>query len=167
MGRFQPFHNGHLKAINYILEREDHLHIVIGSSRKSYTRRNPFSSGERYQMVKNSLQEAGIDSDRYDIFQIADANEGTVWRQRIINHVPHFYKVYSHLGDTMLLFDDIGYETVEIPRFTGRTQERGSFIRESMSRRTHIWHNLVPRAVVDFLGKIGGAYRVHALNLED
>ena len=33
VGRFQPFHNGHLEVVRHILSRADELILVIGAPR--------------------------------------------------------------------------------------------------------------------------------------
>ena len=57
IGRFQPFHLGHLEAVNFALSKVDQLYIGIGSSNKSNELRNPFTADERNQMIKSSLDE--------------------------------------------------------------------------------------------------------------
>ncbi|MEM3079801.1 MAG: adenylyltransferase/cytidyltransferase family protein, partial [Thermoproteota archaeon] len=47
IGRFQPFHLGHLKAVEYIINRVDEVIIGIGSAQYSHTLENPFTAGER------------------------------------------------------------------------------------------------------------------------
>jgi len=44
VGRFQPFHKGHLKAMKDILEKVDELVIVVGSSQYSHTMDNPLAN---------------------------------------------------------------------------------------------------------------------------
>src|SRR5659263_82481 len=61
VGRFQPFHLGHLDAIKYALKQVDELVIVIGSAQYSHNANNPFTAGERLVMVRQALLEAGID----------------------------------------------------------------------------------------------------------
>jgi nicotinamide-nucleotide adenylyltransferase len=60
VGRFQPFHNGHLDAIKYALNSVDELVIVIGSAQYSHHSHNPFTAGERLTMVRRALDEAGV-----------------------------------------------------------------------------------------------------------
>jgi len=52
IGRFQPFHSGHLDAIKQISEEE--IIIGIGSSQYSKTEENPYSFEERKKMIKKS-----------------------------------------------------------------------------------------------------------------
>ena len=40
IGRFQPFHLGHLEAVKFALSNVNHLYIGIGSSNKSNELRN-------------------------------------------------------------------------------------------------------------------------------
>lgn len=42
VGRFQPFHLGHLKVIKDILKKNDFIVIAIGSSDEKNTDKNPF-----------------------------------------------------------------------------------------------------------------------------
>jgi nicotinamide-nucleotide adenylyltransferase len=55
IGRFQPFHLGHLATVKFALKNVEELVIIIGSAQKSHELRNPFTAGERIQMIKDSL----------------------------------------------------------------------------------------------------------------
>ncbi|MFL6479721.1 MAG: adenylyltransferase/cytidyltransferase family protein, partial [Nitrososphaera sp.] len=73
IGRFQPFHKGHLATVKFALERVDQLVIVIGSAQKSHELRNPFTAGERIRMIKESLDEDGeADTRRILIIPVPD-----------------------------------------------------------------------------------------------
>ncbi|MCQ4350098.1 MAG: adenylyltransferase/cytidyltransferase family protein, partial [Sulfolobales archaeon] len=56
-GRFQPIHLGHIEVIKWTLEKFDEIIIVIGSSQESHTIMNPFSAGERIEMIRKALIE--------------------------------------------------------------------------------------------------------------
>lgn len=47
IGRFQPVHNGHVDLINHAMSISDHTIIVVGSSHKPVTPKNPFTDTER------------------------------------------------------------------------------------------------------------------------
>ena len=53
LGRFNPPHRGHVKAIEYILKQPDieEIIILIGSGEKAYSFKNPFTGGERLEML--------------------------------------------------------------------------------------------------------------------
>ncbi|HIQ38838.1 MAG TPA: nicotinamide-nucleotide adenylyltransferase, partial [Methanothermococcus okinawensis] len=51
IGRWQPFHKGHLSIIEEISKEVDELIIGIGSAQKSHTLNDPFTAGERIMMI--------------------------------------------------------------------------------------------------------------------
>lgn len=55
IGRFQPFHIGHLDACKQALKHTEHLIILIGSAFSSASIKNPFSWPARRTMVNQSL----------------------------------------------------------------------------------------------------------------
>jgi bifunctional NMN adenylyltransferase/nudix hydrolase len=55
VARAQPFHMGHLKVIDFALERANHLAILIGSANSPRCHRNPFTYDERVSMIIASL----------------------------------------------------------------------------------------------------------------
>ena len=61
IGRFQPLHNGHLEVIRKVSAECDHVIIGIGSAQSSHTSENPFTAGERYLMMSETLKDEGID----------------------------------------------------------------------------------------------------------
>jgi nicotinamide-nucleotide adenylyltransferase len=79
VGRFQPFHLGHLGAIKEVLTKVDELVIVIGSAQHSHNLKNPFTAGERLVMIQHSLHEAKIDLDRVWIVPVPDMHLHMLW----------------------------------------------------------------------------------------
>ena len=59
IGRFQPFHRGHIKACKQAFELGKHLIILVGSAFASPSPRNPFSFEYRRDMIAANLHEAG------------------------------------------------------------------------------------------------------------
>ena len=57
IGRMQPVHNAHLALINKALEENDKVLIVLGSSNKEGTYRNPYSVEMREQMLRECFDE--------------------------------------------------------------------------------------------------------------
>jgi bifunctional NMN adenylyltransferase/nudix hydrolase len=55
IGRFQPFHKGHLTACLQALQSADKLIILVGSATSSPNIRNPFSFEERKEMILANL----------------------------------------------------------------------------------------------------------------
>lgn len=57
IGRFQPFHAGHLQVVREGLARAECLILLIGSSWQPRSPRNPWSQQEREQMVRACLSD--------------------------------------------------------------------------------------------------------------
>lgn len=57
IGRFQPFHNAHLKTVKFALDRVDRLLIVVGSDNQARTVKNPWTTAERIEMIKAAVGE--------------------------------------------------------------------------------------------------------------
>ena len=55
VGRFQPFHNGHYAVVRRALEISERLILLIGSSNRSRSMRNPFTYAERSEMIRKCL----------------------------------------------------------------------------------------------------------------
>lgn len=54
IGRFQPFHNEHKRVIDIALKQARNVLVLVGSSGKARTIRNPFSFDERASMIYGS-----------------------------------------------------------------------------------------------------------------
>jgi len=65
MGRFQPFHLGHLDLVKQILSECDEIIIAITSSQFNYLEKDPFTAGERIEMIHQSLKDDGVDLSRW------------------------------------------------------------------------------------------------------
>ena len=58
IGRFQPFHAGHLQVVRTGLEKAERLILLIGSAWQARNPRNPWTHQEREQMVRACLTES-------------------------------------------------------------------------------------------------------------
>jgi bifunctional NMN adenylyltransferase/nudix hydrolase len=58
IGRFQPFHSGHLKVVQEGLKQAEKLIVLIGSAWQPRNTRNPWSHQEREDMLRACLTEA-------------------------------------------------------------------------------------------------------------
>ena len=161
VGRFQPFHLGHLDAINYVLKKIDELVIVIGSAQYSHNSKNPFTAGERLVMVRRALLEAGVDYSKLWIVPVPDVHLHMLWVSAVEGYTPKFNMLYSNEPLTRRLFMEAGYQVKNIPLFD-RKQYMSTIVREKMAEGDS-WKELVPRSVADFVLEIDGVNRLREL----
>lgn len=93
IGRFQPFHNGHLEMVKRILKENERIIIAVGSAEKNFLRSNPLTASERFQLIDESLREAKIPCERYCIIPIRNVNNYALW----VNHINIYVPPYTHL----------------------------------------------------------------------
>ena len=166
MGRFQPVHWGHVEVIRWSLERLDELVIVIGSAQFSHTLKNPFTAGERVEMVRLALRDAGIDSGRVYIIPIPDIEMNHVWPRYVELMVPRFSVVVSRNPLVVRLFEEYGYRVLQPPAFS-RAEYSATHIRELMLRGDESWRRLVPPSVARFIDEIRGVERLRIIAQHD
>lgn len=165
VGRFQPFHLGHLEAIKSILKEVDELVIVIGSAQYSHNVNNPFTAGERLVMVRAALREAEIDDARYWVVPVPDIHLHMMWVSYVEGYTPHFDVVFSNEPLTQRLFSEAGYSVRPI-RFFERRLYSSTVVRERMIK-DESWRKLVPKSVADFIKDIDGISRLQDLHKSD
>ena len=165
MGRFQPFHLGHLNLVRQILEECDEVIIAITSSQFNYLEKDPFTAGERIEMIRDSLMESGLDMSRCFIVAIENQFNVATWASYLKAALPHFDKVYSGNDYVKMLLADSEINVVT-PKFLDRLQYNATHIR-SMIISGDNWQSLVPPAVVKFLQKINGKKRLDVISKSD
>jgi len=72
IGRFQPFHLGHLQNVKKALDNSSKIIINIGSSFNAPNMKNPFSFEQRREMILADLKLAEVDLARVEIEPLAD-----------------------------------------------------------------------------------------------
>jgi nicotinamide-nucleotide adenylyltransferase len=164
IGRFQPFHLGHIYVIKEIQKVVDEVIICIGSAQKSHSQENPFTAGERVMMIKKSLYENGITKNYY-ILPVPDVENNAVWVSHIKSLAPPFSKVYS--GNTLVkrLFKELDID-VDTPPMYNRKEFSGTEIRRRMLEGEP-WEKFVPVAVVDVITEVEGVQRLKDLSKSD
>ncbi|UCD95760.1 MAG: nicotinamide-nucleotide adenylyltransferase [Candidatus Bathyarchaeota archaeon] len=165
IGRFQPFHLGHLHAVKYALEKIDEVIIVVGSAQHSHTLDNPFTAGERMVMIREGLKEGGIPMSKFWIIPIRDLNVHMMWVSEVKGYTPEFERVYSNEPLTRRLFLEAGYQVESIP-FKKRSRYLATEIRRRMVHGEN-WNDLVPSSVAQFIEQINGVERLIDLTKTD
>jgi bifunctional NMN adenylyltransferase/nudix hydrolase len=81
IGRFQPFHCGHLALLIHALQLAPRCVVVVGSAFRARTAHNPFTWQERAQMVRASLPVQ--DQDRVDFLPVRDYFDEVQWNHAV------------------------------------------------------------------------------------
>ncbi len=166
IGRFQPVHYGHIRVILWCLERCKELIIGVGSAQYSHTIENPFTAGERVEMLRLALAEAGVELSRVIIIPIPDVHSNAIWVSHVRMLVPRFDVVVSRNPLVVRLFREAGYNVLVPPQYD-RSRFSATLIRQLMARGDPTWEELVPPSVARFIKSIGGVERLREVTQRD
>ena len=159
IGRFQPFHLGHLDAIKFALSKVDKIWLGIGSSNKPPGKENPFTADERKQMIESSLDSKTLEN--IEIYYIPDLEDHKKWIENLDTIVPQYHVVFSNDEMTQHLYSKRNMEVISIP-FTKRDELSGTNIREKI-QSDQDWQYLVPEGTKKTLETIGAKDRLKSL----
>ena len=156
IGRFQPFHLGHLDAVLFGLARTENLFICIGSSNKSNERKNPFSAEERREMITLSIEPSIID--RIKIFDIPDVGDHEKWTFEIDKIVPKYDVIFTNDEFTKTLFEKRKISVISVI-LKDREKFSGTNIRNLITEDKN-WRDLVPQGTRNVLDSINAKERL-------
>ena len=165
VGRFQPFHKGHLEAVKHVLKEVDELVIVVGSAQYSHRVDNPYTVGERVTMIRNAIEEAEIPISRCWVVPVPDLHVHMLWVAEVVGYTPRFDVVYANEPLTRRLFIEAGFKVKPVP-FYQRDVCSSTEIRERMLKGKN-WKTLVPESVARFIEEIDGIRRLRDLSKTD
>ncbi|MBN2142482.1 nicotinamide-nucleotide adenylyltransferase [Candidatus Woesearchaeota archaeon] len=161
IGRFQPFHNGHLSVVRAMDSAPDldELVIGIGTSQVGHIAYNPFTAEERKMMIDASLTKAEDPVKPYSVVYIPDINDYPRWVGHVESLTPRFEVVYS--GNTIVkeLFEEKGYEVRPIEMKIDISATR---VREMMIRGED-WKRFVPEGACQVIDGLGGEQRLRGI----
>ena len=163
IGRFQPFHRGHLKVVESVAKEFDAVLVGIGSAQESHTLENPFTAGERHLMIQKSLDAAGIRN--YFVIPIPDVGRNALWVSHVSALVPPFNVFVSNNALPRRLFQEAGFQVRGAPFFE-REKFRATHIRELMLAG-HGWQDLVPKETIEVVEEVHGIERMRDLAQKD
>lgn len=163
IGRFQPFHLGHIAAIKFAFKKVDELAIIVGSAQASYDAQNPFTAGERISMIKDSLNADDIiDCKKTLIIPVPDTNIHSTWTHSVDILVPKYDVVFTNNAFTGYLFiqRDI---TVTEPKLLNRGDFSGTEIRKRIVKNLK-WSHLVTEQTLNIIQEVGGVERLKRIS---
>jgi len=160
IGRFQPFHLGHLDAIIFGLSKVENLWIGIGSSNKSHEMKNPFTADERKEMILSSLDSKL--ANRIKIYYIPDVDDHEKWTYSIDSIVPSYDIVFSNDKFTQSLYQKRKKQVIAVP-LKNRESLSGTLIRSKIANNQN-WEESVPNGARKILQKISTKERLSVFN---
>ena len=159
IGRFQPFHLGHLDAVLFGLARADSLSICIGSSNKYNEKKNPFSAAERRERILSSIEPSIVN--RIKIFNIPDVDNHEKWTFEIDQIVPKYDVVFTNDEFTKTLFEKRQINVIQV-MLKDREKFSGTNVRQLILDGKN-WQDLVPQGTRKVLDKINAINRLKNL----
>ena len=164
MGRFQPFHLGHMNLVKCILGECDEVIIAVTSSQFNYLKKNPFTAGERIEMIHESIKDSDIiDRSRCLILSIENQFNIATWYSYLKASLPTFDRIYS--GNdyvSMLLLSNSNVE-VKKPKFLDIDRYNATKIREMVASGKDV-DDYVPKSVSMILNRINAKDRLEVIS---
>jgi len=150
IGRFQPFHLGHLYIIKNALKEVNGLVIGIGSSQEENTKENPFTVRERVEMINSTLPSNEIR--KYTICSIPDYPNDNRWVEEVESLIPNFEIIYMSDKNTFgeKWIERCFKEKYIIKKIKALKGIDSTIIREKMVNNKN-WQSLVPEEVVRYI----------------
>jgi len=157
IGRFQPFHLGHLSAIKQALKQVDRLYIGIGSSQYDHEEYNPFTGEERMEMIKRALEENGL-WEQCDVFLVPDIHNDEKWTGHVRDIVPAFNHVFVGNHDLVKeLFEK--YDDAQVVEVEHEVDISATKIRSAITKE-EAWEENLCASTAKYLKQIAGVKRI-------
>lgn len=158
IGRFQPFHNGHMYSLNKCLELAESVIVGIGSSQESGTENNPWDFETRKKMIEGLFAEIGLPgvSRKVEVVAIPDVFNDEKWGkliEEIISENGCSPSEVVGVGNnewTNRILRTVGVDIVESGLYN-RDELEGVKIRNMMKLGDQSWKKRVPESVVKCL----------------
>ena len=166
IGRFQPFHNGHKHLIDFGLKYAEKVVVLVGSSNKARSLKNPWTYDERKAMIKATFEdyEYAASSDfvtvsRVVVEPLPDVKgNDDAWLANVQNAIWKHMDEGDSLGVIGFKKDTSSYYLDLFPEATKIILEKAYATLNATELRTayiqpapHFPSHLVPEAVLDYM----------------
>ena len=148
IGRFQPFHNGHLYLIKKALQKVDKLIIGIGSA-NIIDERNPYSTNLRQEIIEIVAKEEKLSDKIIQIISLDDFYNDKRWLEQIQKKAAKFDLVVGNNEWVNRILEKAGYPILRIG-FYQRFKYEGEKIRQ-LIREGKKWQDRVPKYLISLL----------------
>lgn len=144
IGRFQPFHKGHLSVVERALQehKPDNFVFLVGSTNRTGTVKNPFSFNEVVDQIMRSIQHTPMGT-IFDYHKLADYTyDDATWlsqvQQAITSYSPpnHNVAIIGHKKDESSYYLD-KFNNVDVIEYDDVTGISGTDIREALYTNTY------------------------------
>ena len=161
VGRFQPFHLGHVFAIQDALKSCEKLWLCIGSTNVQLNFKNPFSVSERREMMESSIDSELLE--RIKIYEIPDVDDHKKWLAHLDSIVPAYGLVITKDPILEHLYSYRKERIVDVP-FTDREKFCGTKIREMILSGKN-WKECVSEKTAQILDRIDAQERLRGMSV--
>ncbi|MEN9327342.1 MAG: hypothetical protein RI947_150 [Candidatus Parcubacteria bacterium] len=152
IGRFQPFHNGHLFVIQEALKHCAKVNIGVGSANKHDTD-NPYTYGQREMMLTIMASHEQLNTRIKNIFPIHDVGDDTAWLRDVTLLTPESEVVVSNNEWVNGIFESASMPVIR-PHFFDREHLEGMQIRSFIRSEDPSWHARVPSYLISYIEDI-------------
>jgi nicotinamide-nucleotide adenylyltransferase len=170
IGRFQPFHLGHLEVIKTILKENERVIIVVGSAEKNYLSSNPLTAGERHKIIDEALKEAKIPCEKYCIIPVRNVNNYALWVNHINVYVPPYTKIYTGSEVVKACYEGKYYRNdgtskpgPKIITVKKALKVSATKVREAILKKDENWEKMVPKSTAKILKEMNFEKRLDAI----
>ncbi|MEM2760089.1 MAG: nicotinamide-nucleotide adenylyltransferase [Nitrososphaerales archaeon] len=165
IGRFQPFHKGHLQLVKNILREYDELVIAIASAQYNFIEKDPFTAGERIVMIHEALKEGKVDLAKCYIVPIVNDENNARWIGHLKSFLPEFDVVYTGNPYVSMLMRNYNIKVRKV-KFHDREKYNATKIRELIVKGKE-WESLVPKSVARIMRKVDAVKRMKIISQSD
>jgi len=162
IGRFQPLHKGHFHSLKWCCERTDELIIAVGSSDKSFEYRNPFTAGERIEMIRKAIMEEDPENlNKIIMIPVPDIGTHILWTRNVDLLVPSYDTVFTNDPFTYMLYDQRGMKIIR-PEMINRENMSATEVRQRIAK-DHDWQELLLNSTINLIESFKGVERIKKL----
>ncbi len=162
VGRFQPFHKGHLEVLRRALAKARTVIVVLGSARRARNIKNPFLDDERQKMITAAVEDMNAgDVGRIVFCPVRDYYDNDKWVAAVRNAVRSVTGPHARVGIIGHHKDHSSYYLHEFPDWSlvheqncaglCATDIRGKLFAQRDSLDSEELATDVPEAVLRFL----------------
>lgn len=151
IGRFQPFHKGHLYLLRHVQKKIEKIVIGIGSA-NVFDEDNPFTYEDRKRMIEKVIKEEKLDSFVEKIIPLIDIYDDELWFKNSLKNSGDIDVVIGNNEWPNRIFETRGYKIWRVGFFKRYLYE-GEKIRE-LIRQKKQWFDRVPENIVTSIQSI-------------